>query len=139
MSVIDSAPGDTARFVLHEHYASRHHFDLRLEVGGTLWSWALPKGMPTDPAENRLAVRVDDHDLDHIDFVDPTPVDGVDGAIAKSIADSGTYTTIRSNRKKLVFDVDGRRGPARYALIHTNGTSWILHLMTVSDGATPRR
>ncbi len=139
MSAIDSAPGDTARFVLHEHYASRHHFDLRLEGGGTLWSWALPKGMPTDPAENRLAVRVDDHDLDHIDFVDPTPVDGVVGAIAKSIADSGRYTTIRSNRKKLVFDLDGRHGPARYALIHTNATRWILHLMTVSDGAASRR
>ncbi|MEO6651897.1 MAG: DNA polymerase ligase N-terminal domain-containing protein [Ilumatobacteraceae bacterium] len=132
MSPVESAPGEHGRFVLHEHYASRHHFDLRLEGGGTLWSWALPKGMPTDPSKNRLAVRVDDHDLDHIDFVDPTPVAGVDGAIAKSIADCGTYTTIRSGPDKLVVDLDGRRGSRRYALIHTGGTSWILHLMTVS-------
>lgn len=139
MSAIDSAPGDSARFVLHEHFATRHHFDLRLEGAGTLWSWALPKGMPTDPSENRLAVRVGDHDLDHIDFVDATPVDGTDGAIAKSIADSGTYTTVRSDQKRLVFDLDGSEGTARYALIHTGGTGWLLHLMTVSDGVTPQR
>lgn len=135
MSPIDPAPGARARFVLHDHYASSHHFDLRLEGGGTLWSWAVPKGMPTDPSENRLAVRVDDHDLVHIDFVDPTPVEGVDGAIAKSIADTGTYTAVRSGPKKLVFDLDGRRGLARYALIHTGGTSWILHLMTLPDSS----
>ncbi len=135
MSAVDPAPGQTARFVLHDHYASSHHFDLRLEGGGTLWSWALPKGMPTDSSENRLAVRVGDHELDHIDFVDPTPVDGVDGAIAKSIADTGTYTAVRGDDRKLVFDLEGRDGRARYALIHTGGTSWILHLMTVPDSS----
>ena len=88
-SPVEPAAGEAARFVVHEHYATTHHFDLRLEGGGVLWSWALPKGMPTDPKQNRLAVRVGDHDLDHIDFVDPAPVESGEGTIAKSIWDTG--------------------------------------------------
>ena len=129
MTPVEPAPGSTARFVVHEHYASRHHFDLRLEGAGVLWSWALPKGMPNDPRKNRLAVRVDDHELDHIDFVDPTPVSGVEGAIAKSIWDSGTYEVVRSAPTKLVVDLSGDRGVDRYALIHTGDANWIIHLM----------
>ncbi len=123
------APGSSSRFVVHEHYATTHHFDLRLEGAGVLWSWALPKGVPVDPTANRLAVRVEDHDVDHIDFEDPTPVEGAPGAIAKSIWDRGTYTVVRSSAKRFVFDLDGRRGVARYALINTGGNDWIMHLM----------
>ena len=57
-------------FVLHEHHKPRHHFDLRLEEGGVLRSWALPKGVPTSPRQDRLAVAVGDHDLDHLDYED---------------------------------------------------------------------
>jgi len=127
---IEPEPGSTARFVVHEHYATTHHFDLRLEGAGVLWSWALPRGLPTDPKQNRLAVRVADHDLDHVDFEDPTPVPGGDGAIAKSIFDDGTYEAVRSSPGKLVFDLTGRSGTARYALIHTGDENWLLHLMT---------
>lgn len=67
-----------ARFVLHDHRRPSPHFDLRLEEGGVLRSWAVPKGLPDDPAHDRLAIAVDDHELDHIDFEDehsrsPTP------------------------------------------------------------------
>ena len=125
------------RFVIHEHYASTHHFDLRLEREGTLWSWAVPKGMPSDPKANRLAVRVEDHHLDHIDFVDPTPVpDAPAGTIAKSIWDHGTYRDVRISEDssgaidKLVIDMIGERLDARYAIFCTGGVNWIIHLMT---------
>lgn len=115
--------------MIHEHCASTHHFDLRLERDGTLWSWALPKGMPTDPAANRLAVRVDDHDLDHIDFEDTTPVSGAaEGTIVKSIWDHGIYTDVRTTDDKLVIDLVGERLDDRFAIF--GGSHWIVHVMT---------
>ena len=103
-------------FVLHEHRRPRHHFDLRLEEGGVLRSWALPKGLPPDPRRNRLAVPVPDHDLDHLTYEDAD----------KSIADIGWWEEHDRTEKRILFTLHGRTGAGRYALIRT-GADWLLH------------
>jgi bifunctional non-homologous end joining protein LigD len=117
------------RFVIQEHYARSHHFDLRLEREGVLVSWAVPKGMPTDTKKNRLALRVDDHDMSHLNFEDETPVDGVPGAVAKSIWDRGTYDAEQFDDDMVIVAVRGERLGGRYAIFRTGDKNWLVHLM----------
>jgi DNA ligase D-like protein (predicted 3'-phosphoesterase) len=72
-------------FVVQEHAATAHHFDLRLEVEGVMRSWAVPKGPSMDPSVKRLAVQVEDHEIEHNDFEGPTEHGGV------VIWDRGSY------------------------------------------------
>jgi len=82
-----------------------------------LRSWAVPRGLPDDSRHDRLAVAVDDHDLDHVDYTDE-----------HIIADIGWWQEEDRNAKRLVFTLHGRGEPRRYALIRTGGTEWLLHL-----------
>jgi DNA ligase D-like protein (predicted 3'-phosphoesterase) len=103
-------------FVLHEHRRPRHHFDLRLEENGVLRSWALPRGLPSSSTENRLAVEVDDHDLDHLTYEDAD----------KDIADIGWWEEHNRTARRILLTLHGRAGSVRYALIRTD-SDWLMH------------
>ena len=119
--------------MIQEHHATGHHFDLRLEKDGVLVSWAVPKGMPEDTKKNRLAMRVDDHDLSHLEVVDETPVEGVPGAVKKSIWDSGTYEAEEFGEEMVIVTLHGRRLKDRYAIFRA-GKDWLVHKMKPSRG-----
>ena len=111
-------------FVLHEHHRPQHHFDLRLEEGGVLRSWAVPRGMPQDSRRDRLAVAVADHDLEHATYTDEH----------KRVADAGWWELEDRNERRFVFVLHGRGGARRYALIDT-GSDWLLHLTKRQPGS----
>ena len=108
-------PG-ASRFVLHEHFAKHHHFDLRLEHGGVLASWAVPKGLPEQPGERRLAIQVEDHPLEYLSFEGTIP-EGEYGAGEVKIADSGNYEPITWAPDRIDVIFHGRQLFGKYALI----------------------
>jgi bifunctional non-homologous end joining protein LigD len=120
------------RFVIQEHRARRRHWDLRLERGGVLVSWAVPKGPPTSPDENRLAVHTEDHPLEYLDFHGTIPR-GEYGAGELTIWDSGSYETEKWRADEVIVRLHGTRLDGRYALIRTSGDQWLMHL-TKWDG-----
>ncbi len=81
-----------------------------------LRSWAVPKGLPTDPAENRLAVEVPDHEMDHLRYTDAD----------KFIADTGWWEEHDRTDRRILFTLHGQRDSIRYALIRTQ-RDWLLH------------
>jgi DNA ligase D-like protein (predicted 3'-phosphoesterase) len=82
------------RFVLQQHAARTLHYDFRLQVGRVLKSWAVPKGLSTDPKVKRLAVQVDDHALSHADYEGPNVV----------ICDRGTWRPLTKGSVKRALD-----------------------------------
>ena len=109
------------RFVIHEHHATRLHFDLRLEIGGVLKSWAVPKGVSMNPAEKRLAVQVPDHSLGYIGF-EGRLAEGTYGAGEVRIWDRGEFETDSDageelRKGKLVFTFDGGKLRGEFTLL----------------------
>jgi bifunctional non-homologous end joining protein LigD len=120
------------RFVIHEHHATRLHFDLRLEIGGTGKSWAVPKGPSMDPADKRLAVAVPDHSLSYFKF-EGTLAEGTYGAGEVRIWDSGKYETlldpeIQYDSGKIVFTFMGKKVRGEFILTRMSNqpTNWLL-------------
>ena len=117
-------------FVVQEHQATSHHYDLRLEVGGVLRSWAVPKEPSMDPAVKRMAIQVEDHSLEHGSF------EGELGEGTVSIWDRGTYEQggrvpwpEAIDRGHAVFVLHGERLEGGFALQRTRGgdkPQWLL-------------
>ncbi len=108
------------RFVIHEHHASRLHFDLRLEIGGVLKSWAVPKGISMNPSEKRLAVQVPDHSLGYINF-EGVLAEGTYGAGRVAIWDKGELEAENADAQlvkgKLVFTLNGTKLRGKFTLL----------------------
>ena len=124
-----------ARFVIQQHDATTLHYDFRLEVDGTLRSWAVPKGPSTDPREKRLAVQVEDHSLAHGDF--EGVIGGGRGTGAVIVWDAGTYRNLDAERSMAdaldaghaSFWLDGEKLEGGWTLHRTGGgakAQWLL-------------
>ncbi|MFI5323300.1 MAG: DNA polymerase ligase N-terminal domain-containing protein [Thermodesulfobacteriota bacterium] len=104
------------RFVVHEHHSSHLHFDFRLEMGGVLRSWAIPKGPSMVPGEKRLAIEVENHPLEYIDFEGIIP-EGMYGAGAVVIWDAGTYELMVNERDKIEIIMSGKKLRGEFDLV----------------------
>jgi DNA ligase D-like protein (predicted 3'-phosphoesterase) len=113
------------RFVVQRHQARQLHYDFRLEMGGVLRSWAVPKGPPLESGIRRLAVQVEDHPLDYIDFAGEIPV-GEYGGGSVEIWDKGTFDLEKETADRLEFSLRGIRLSGSYVLVHTGGRNWLL-------------
>jgi len=118
----DVAPGAEAMFVVQKHTAHRAglHWDFRLEHGGVLWSWAVPKGPSLDPANLRMAIHVEDHPVDYAAFQGSIP-DGAYGAGSVETWDRGTWQPLDDpdaglRKGSLSFILQGKRLAGRFTL-----------------------
>jgi bifunctional non-homologous end joining protein LigD len=123
------------RFVVQRHQARRLHYDLRLEIGGALKSWAVPKGPTLDPKQKRLAVQVEDHPLEYGDFEGTIPA-GNYGAGVVSVWDSGTFEMLgeptaeqQLARGDFKFQLHGNKLMGNFALVRMKNSKkneWLL-------------
>ena len=124
------------RFVVQEHHASHLHWDFRLELPSVigsleivLKSWAIPKVPPQVEGERRLAVAVEDHPVEYINFTGVIP-EGEYGAGVVKIWDKGNFKLIKRTLKEIEVDLSGKKMKGRYVLVNTafggKKTNWLI-------------
>ena len=127
------AAGEGNSFVIHKHRATRLHYDVRLERDGALPSWAVPRGLPTDTGDKRLAVHVEDHPLDYGTFEGTIP-EGHYGAGEVRIFDDGWYEPLEWTDSKVTFRLHGRRYPGLEFHFVKTRTDWLAFLGSAQQG-----
>jgi bifunctional non-homologous end joining protein LigD len=134
-SVRDAAPRPSGSFCVQRHHARNLHYDFRLEVGGALKSWAVPKGPTLDPATKRLAMMVEDHPLEYGGFEGAIPK-GNYGAGSVMLWDRGYFELLgdktageQLERGDFKFRLHGEKLNGEFALVRTKrgkGNEWLL-------------
>lgn len=130
-------PGKPLRFVIHKHDATHIHYDLRLELGGVLKSWAIPKGLATPRDRRKLAVSVEDHPFEYLDFEGRIP-EGQYGAGKIAIWDTGHWIPLEDpeagiEKGKLAFRLEGGKVRGRFTLARMKNGDWLIILARLSD------
>nr|WP_235497785.1 DNA polymerase ligase N-terminal domain-containing protein [Frankia sp. R43] len=127
-----SGPAGAARFVVQRHRARKLHYDLRFEMGGVLASWAVPRGPTLDPAVRRMAVHVEDHPVEYLDFEGVIPA-GQYGSGDVIVWDIGSWVPHGTDDPvaavaagELHADVFGRKLRGRLVLIRQQEPRWLL-------------
>lgn len=134
------------RFFVQRHDATRLHYDFRLEIEGTLKSWAIPKGPTLDPSARHLAMMVEDHPLDYGDFEGNIPKGNYGGG-SVMLWDRGTFELIGDDdglaqiaRGDLKFELHGEKLGGTYAIVHMKdrgkGNEWLI-IKKKDDAARP--
>ena len=148
-------PGGTTRrtsgrpvFVVQRHDATNLHFDFRLEIGGVLVSWSVPKGPSLDPADKRLAIRTEDHPLDYADFEGQIPK-GQYGGGTVVVWDTGTFDVLTEASAEqalaaghLKVGLHGTKLTGAFSLLRRNSSDgreqWLM-IKKDDEGADRRR
>ncbi len=122
--------GNDDTFVIQEHHATALHWDVRLERGGVLVSWAVPKGLPLDPAQNNMAVHTEDHPIDYASFEGEIPA-GEYGGGRVVLWDRGRYECEKWTDREVKVVLHGSKVEGRYVLFRTGGRDrdWMVHRM----------
>lgn len=133
------------RFVVHEHHATHLHYDFRLEIGGVLKSWAIPKGPSMNPHHKRLAIAVPDHPLEYGGFEGIIPA-GEYGAGEVVIWDAGKFIPLNDpldglDEGRLRFCLEGKRLRGEFASVRFTGKrkDWLLLKKRDTDADTTWR
>lgn len=112
-------------YVVQLHNASRLHYDLRLEVDGVLYSWAIPKGLPIKKGVKRLAIRTENHPMKYLNFKGIIPK-GEYGAGEMWIASRGKYKLIKNSQGSIKFEFLSGALHGEFAIYHTKEDHWII-------------
>ena len=111
------------KYVIQKHYATHLHYDLRLELDGVARSWAIPKGPSPEEGVKRLAVEVEDHPVDYMDF--EGVIEEGYGAGRVEIWDSGYWEPESVKEKKIVAIIHGKKLQGRFTLLNFKEKNWL--------------